>query len=200
MMNQPYEVEYCNLELRFERSQIRDFVKSLIHSGYSLYWSENEGQFIVSIQSGDRTVQLTFFRMGHRFKLVGECLLADERLVNLMEKMINLTRGHAVVKRFMQQEILIENIMFGEMVKQVSINGLEHRVLFEKTVNVTFEDMKKTFRSKRIEQRIPVLKMEIDYALACLHEAMHAEDKVSMYEHTEKLKELHHEMTVLEVW
>ena len=199
MMNQPYEVEYCNLELRFDRAQIRDFVKSLIHSGYSLYWSENEGQFIVSIQSGERMVQMTFLRMGQRFKMVGECLLADDRLVTLMEKMIDMTRGHAVVKRFMQQEILIENIMFGELVKKVSISGVEHRILFEKAMSISTDDIKKALRSKRIEQRIPVLKLEIDYELACLYEAMTKNDDVKVYEHKERLKELHHEMFVLEV-
>jgi hypothetical protein len=199
MMNQPYEVEYCNLELRFDRAQIREFVKSLIHSGYSLYWSENEGQFIVSIQSGERMVKMTFLRMGQRFKMVGECLLADDNLVTLMEKMIDVTRGHAVVKRFMQQEILIENIMFGELVKKVSVNGVEHRILFEKALTVSSDDIKKALRSKRIEQRIPVLKMEIDYELACLYDAMKNKDEIKIFEHKEKLHELTHEMFVLEV-
>jgi hypothetical protein len=199
MMNQPYEVEYCNLELRFDRAQIRDFVKSLIHSGYSLYWSESEGQFIVSIQSGERLVRLTFLRVGQRFKLVGDCLLQDEKLVDLMEKMIDVTRGHAVVKRFMQQEILIENILFGELVRKVSISGMEHRILYEKQLSVSVEDMKKALRSKRIEQRIPVLKMEVDYELACLFEAMQADNELKIFEHTERLKELRHEMFILEV-
>lgn len=199
MMNQPYEVEYCNLELRFERAQIRDFVKSLIHSGYSLYWSESEGQFIVSIQSYDRLVQLKFLRIGQRFKLVGECLLSDEKLVTLMEKMIDLTRGHAIVKRFMQQEILIENIMFGELVKKVSISGMEHRILFEKAVTISIEDMKKALRSKRIEQRIPELMKEIDNELVYLHQAMQASDQTKVFEHKARLKELHLEMLILEV-
>jgi hypothetical protein len=199
MMNHPYEVEYCNLELRFDRTQIRDFVKSLIHAGYSLYWSESEGQFIVSIQSAERLVQLTFLRTGQLFKLVGECLLNDDKLVSLMEKMIDLTRGHAVVKRFMEQEILIENIMFGELIKKVSVSGLEHRIIYEKQVSVSLEEMKNALRSKRIEQRIPVLKMEIDYELSCLFEAMQAKDEMKMYEHKEKLKELNHEMFILEL-
>lgn len=199
MMNQPYEVEYCNLELRFDRTQIRDFVKSLIHSGYSLYWSESEGQFIVSIQSAERLVQLTFLRVGQLFKLVGECVLHDDRLVSLMEKMIDLTRGHAVVKRFLEQEILIENIMFGELVKKVSVNGMEHRILYEKQVSVTVDDMKKALRSKRIEQRIPVLKREIDDELARLFEAMQQGDELKIFEHKEKLKELNHEMFILEL-
>jgi hypothetical protein len=164
-----------------------------------LYWSENEGQFIVSIQSGERMVKMTFLRMGQRFKMVGECLLADDNLVTLMEKMIDVTRGHAVVKRFMQQEILIENIMFGELVKKVSVNGVEHRILFEKALTVSSDDIKKALRSKRIEQRIPVLKMEIDYELACLYDAMKNKDEIKIFEHKEKLHELTHEMFVLEV-
>ena len=40
-MNKSHEVEYCNLELRFDRRQIQNLIRDLIQEGYSLYWSEN---------------------------------------------------------------------------------------------------------------------------------------------------------------
>ena len=42
-LNKSYEVEYCNLELRFDRRQIQNLIRDLIQEGYSLYWSETEG-------------------------------------------------------------------------------------------------------------------------------------------------------------
>lgn len=47
-MNKSYEVEYCNLELRFDRRHIQQLIRDLIQDGYSLYWSENETLFIIS--------------------------------------------------------------------------------------------------------------------------------------------------------
>lgn len=48
------------------------------------------------------------------------------------------------------------------------------------------------------EKRIPVLKMEIDYELATLHDAMIARDKDEMVKCKGKLEELRQEMIRLE--
>ena len=87
-MNKSYEVEYCNLELRFDRRQIQRFIKDLIHEGYSLYWSENDTYFMISIRSGRKLIKLKFQRMADRFKMVGTYSFRDEKLMELMEKMI----------------------------------------------------------------------------------------------------------------
>ncbi|MDQ0339135.1 hypothetical protein J2S00_001921 [Caldalkalibacillus uzonensis] len=50
------------------------------------------------------------------------------------------------------------------------------------------------------ERRIPVLRMEIDYELLNLHEAMLAEDLERMDECKRKLSELRKEMMLLEAF
>jgi hypothetical protein len=198
-VSKSYEVEYCNLELRFDRRQIRNFIKALIQEGYSLYWNESDQQFIISIRSGRKLIKLKFQRLGERYKMVGSYCFKDERLAELMEKMIGDTRGHAIVKRFKDRQILIENIMFGEIIRMVEISGVEHKILFEKDHPVTAEEMIRAFRSKRAEERIPVLRLELDYELAVLHEAIEGNNAEAIERSKLRLSELRQEMLLLEV-
>ncbi|GLI10653.1 hypothetical protein YDYSG_66880 [Paenibacillus tyrfis] len=198
-MSKSHEVEYCNLELRFDRLLIRNFIKTLIQEGYSLYWNESDQQFIVSIRTGRKLVKLRFQRIGERYKIVGNYSFKDEKLAELMEKMIGDTRGHAVVKRFKDRQILIENIMFGEIIRMVEISGVEHKVLFQKEPVVTVEEMMQAFRSRRPDERIPVLRLELDYELATLHDALEEGDREAVERCKERLMELRHEMLLLEM-
>jgi len=198
-MSKSHEVEYCNLELRFDRRLIRNFIKSLIQEGYSLYWNESENQFTVSIRTGRKLVKLIFQRIGDRFKIVGDYSFRDDKLAELMEKMIGDTRGHAVVKRFRDRQILIESIMFGEIIRMVEINGMEHKILYQRDPVITVLEMKQAIMSTRVEQRIPVLRLELDYALAELFEAMQVNDDQEAARIKLKLQELQQEMLKLEV-
>lgn len=131
-MNKSYEVEYCNLELRFNRRHIQDLIKELIQEGYSLYWSENESLFIVSVRTGRKLVKLRFNRTKNGYKMVGDYVIRDAKLAEWMEKLIEDTRGHAVVKRFKDRQILVESILFGEVIRLVEISGYQQRVLYQK--------------------------------------------------------------------
>ncbi|MCE5167887.1 hypothetical protein LQV63_00970 [Paenibacillus profundus] len=197
-MNRSDEVEYCNLELRFDRRQIQNLIRDLIQEGYSLYWSENESLFIVSIRTGRKLVKLRFQRIHHRYKIVGDYTIRDEKLSEFMEKMIGDSRGHAVVKRFKDRHIFVENIMFGERIRLVEICGPEQRVLYQKRPAVTTEQMMETFMSMRAEERMEVLRMEVDYTLAELHEAIVGEDSVKTKCCKERLNVMRTEMLQLE--
>lgn len=198
-MNNSHEVEYCNLELRFDRRQIRDFIKALIQEGFSLYWNENEAQFIISIRTGRKLVKLKFQRIGERFKMIGSYSIKDSKLAELLEKMIGDTRGHAVVKRFKEQQILIESIMFGEIIRMVEISGVDHKIIYQRDPMITFEEMTEALKSTRIEERIPVLRLELDYELASLHEAIEDGDFERIAKAKAKLEVLRKEMLAIEM-
>jgi len=194
-----YEVEYCNLELRFERRIIHDFMRHLANEGFSLFWSEDEHQIELKIRSELGFIALHFTRIGDRFKIVGDYLFSDDRLSRLMEKLIEDSRGHAVVKRFTDHQIVIENILFGEVIRLVEIRGVEHKVIFQKKPLVTREEMVEAFKNKRASERIPVLKLEMDYELMVLNDAVQAHDKKKMKESKQKLRALRQEMLWLEL-
>jgi hypothetical protein len=197
-VNRSYEVEYCNLELRFDRRLIQQLITSLIEEGYSLYWNESETHFIVAIRSGRRLVKLRFERIDNRYKLVGTYTLRDPKLSELLEKMINDTRGHAVVKRFKERQIVIENIMYGEIIKTVEISGVEQKVIYEKGPSVTFDMVMRALRNNRIEQRLPVLRLEMDYELATLHELLTSGRLEEAEQCKRRLRELQKEWMGLE--
>ncbi|MUT66124.1 hypothetical protein [Paenibacillus sp. NEAU-GSW1] len=198
-MNKSYEVEYCNLELRFDRRQIQNLIRDLIQEGYSLYWSETEGQFLISIRTGRKLVKLRFQRMKSRYKIVGDYIIKDEKLSELLEKLINDSRGHAVVKRIKDRQIVIENIMFGEIIRLVEVSGMEHRIVYQKKPFVTIEEMIKAFQSKRAEERAAVLRFELDYELTVLFDALQEGNEQVIAESKEKLALLRSEMLQLEL-
>jgi hypothetical protein len=198
-VNRSHEVEYCNLELRFDRRQIRYFVKALIQEGYSLYWNETEQQFVVSVRTGRKLVKLRFLKMGEQYKIVGDYSFKDEKLAEIMEKMINDTRGHAIVKRFMDRQILIENIMFGEIIRKVEISGVEHKVVFQKEPLITLEEIIAAFNSGHAEERIEKLQKELDTELDALHRAMISGDGSAIEACKDHLQKLRLEMLRLEL-
>ncbi|MBB5172228.1 hypothetical protein [Texcoconibacillus texcoconensis] len=61
------------------------------------------------------------------------------------------------------------------------------------------EQVIQTFQRKDGERRIPVLKMEIDYELLTLHEALQSNDETQVAESKEKLDSLRIELLKLEV-
>lgn len=55
-----------------------------------------------------------------------------------------------------------------------------------------------TLRRKEAKEKVPVIKMEIDYQLVTLHDAIKANDKVEMIKAKEKLEQLRAELLKIE--
>ncbi len=53
-------------------------------------------------------------------------------------------------------------------------------------------------RRKEAEERLPVIRMEIDYELVTLYDAMQANDKVSIIKAKERLEDLRKQMLQIE--
>jgi len=194
-----YEVEYCNLEVRFDRRQVHNLIRELIGQGYSLYWNETDMHFIVSVRTGRKLLKLRFQRSHGKYKMVGDYLVRDERLSQWMEKLIGDSRGHAIVKRFRDRQIFIENIMFGEIIRMVEVSGMEHRIIYQKKPQITVEDIMKAFKSNRAEQRASVLRLEIDYELAVLQEALQSGNPAGAEDSKQRLEGMRLEMLQLEM-
>ncbi|WP_017814651.1 MULTISPECIES: hypothetical protein [Paenibacillus] len=197
-MNKSYEVEYCNLELRFERRDIQNLIRDLIKEGYSLYWRETEDSFIVSIRTDDHMTKLRFQQTQEGYKLIGDYRIHDARLAEWMEKLIGDTKGHAIVKRFRDQQILVENILFGEVIRMVEISGFEQRILYQKESTPTRESLNALYMSTEGEQRIESTERKIDESLDLLNEAIKAGDTKRVEECKKVLENLRFELVRLE--
>ncbi len=197
-MNKNDEVEYCNLELRFDRQHIQELIKDLIKEGYSLYWSENESVFLISVRTGRKLVKLRFQQIKDGYKLVGDYMIRDARLSEWMEKLIGDMRGHAVVKRFRDRQIIIENILFGEVIRLVEISGYQQRVLYQKGPLLSDQELTKLFYSGEGEERIQQRRVEVDEELDRLGEALRNEDPALAEASRVKLAKLARELNMLE--
>ena len=197
-MNKSYEVEYCNLELRFDRRHIQQLIRDLIQDGYSLYWSENESLFIISVRTGRKLTKLRFQRLAKGYKLVGDYVIRDAKLAEWLEKLIGDLRGHAVVKRIRDRQILVENILFGEVIRLVEISGMEHRVIFQKGPIVDMAQMAEMFASEAAEDRLAQLQKELDAELERLFEAIQQGDAEASEACKERLRKLRMELMQLE--
>ncbi|MNE56012.1 hypothetical protein D3C80_1508870 [compost metagenome] len=147
-------------------------IRDLIQDGYSLYWSENESIFIISVRTGRKLTKLRFQRLAKGYKLVGDYVIKDAKLAEWLEKLIGDLRGHAVVKRFKDRQILIENILFGEVIRLVEITGMEHRVIYQKGPIIDVEKMSEMYASDSAEERLELLQRELDDELEKLYDAM----------------------------
>lgn len=49
---------------------------------------------------------------------------------------------------------------------------MEHRVIYPRRPKITTEEMIRAFQNRRAEERACVLRLELDYELAVLHEAL----------------------------
>jgi hypothetical protein len=197
-VNKSYEVEYCNLELRFDRRHIQQLIRDLIQDGYSLYWSENESLFIISVRTGRKLTKLRFQRLAKGYKLVGDYVIRDAKLAEWLEKLIGDLRGHAVVKRIRDRQILVENILFGEVIRLVEISGMEHRVIFQKGPIVDMAQMAEMFASEAAEERLAQLQKELDAELERLFEAIQQGDAEASEACKERLRKLRMELMQLE--
>lgn len=194
------EVEIRNLDLRLDRHRIQTLIRDIYQEGHSLYWSESEHQIMLSVRNGRELLKLVFLRLPGRYRLSGDYVIRSEKLAGLMERLISDTKGHAVVKRLSDRQVLkIENIVYGELIRLVEVYGMEHRITFQKRPQVTIEDMVQAFKSTRAEQRAGVLRLEIDYELAVLFEAIAAghADTIELCKH--RLQGMRTEMLMLEI-
>ncbi|NWL89515.1 hypothetical protein DMN77_18335 [Paenibacillus sp. 79R4] len=197
-MNKSYEVEYCNLELRFDRRHIQQLIRDLIQDGYSLYWSENETTFIISVRTGRKLTKLRFQRIANGYKLVGDYVIKDAKLAEWLEKLIGDLRGHAVVKRFKDRQIVVENILFGELIRQVEINGVEHKVIYQKGPVVDVKKMAELYMAQLAEKQLESLQKELDAELEKLYDALQKGDQESAEACKEKLRNIRLELIRLE--
>lgn len=198
-MNKSCEVEYCNLELRFSRRHIHNLIKDLIQEGYSLYWNEDEECLVLSVRTGRKLVKLRFqlLRTGH-YKLAGDYLIKDAKLAEWLEHLIGVTRGHAIVKHIKDQHILVKNILFGEVIRLVEVNGFRQRVLFQKGSQLSNEELEEMLASEEGEMRLQLVKMEIDDELEQLWSALQAGNKEKIDCCHIRLKELSKQLFMLE--
>ncbi|MBO8171177.1 MAG: hypothetical protein H0Z33_04700 [Bacillaceae bacterium] len=193
------EMEYCNVALWFKRDQIQKLMELLVESGMNVAWKDSAYAFTLSVKTSWTTQRLTFQQVSDMYHLKDHHYqIKDVRFAHILQHFIEQARGHAVIKIVRNGQIVVQNIRYGEAVRIVEIKGSEKRILFEKECSVSMEQVMEAFKRTDAERRIPVVRMEIDYELATLHEAILQGNDQKIKECKENLDVLRKEMLLLE--
>ncbi|MEW9667482.1 hypothetical protein [Ammoniphilus sp. 3BR4] len=196
-----YEVmEYSNITLHFEKSHIECLIDAVVEAGLPIAWKETKRYFTLSIKTVETTTRLTFEKHGKTYKLRNKSYhFRDIRFATIFQRFIQDVKGHAVVKLLSNDQLLVQNIRYGESVRIVEIKGPNKKILFEKECIVTMEQVQEAIQRKDAEERIPVLRLELDYELAQLFEAMQQGETHRADECKKRLEGLRLEMLMLEI-
>lgn len=194
------EMEYSNVCMQLEHFHLHGLIEQVVEAGLSVAWKENSRFFTLSIQTGWTTQRLTFDKHGKWYKLRNQNYqVKDRKLAEILQKFIHDVKGHAVLKYFMNDQLVVQNIRYGEPIRIIEIKGPLKKVVFEKECMVTTEQVLEAFKRNDAEERIPVLKLEVDYTLASLFEAMELKDRDRILQCKEELEKLRMEMLLLEI-
>lgn len=71
-------------------------------------------------------------------------------------------------------------------------------MIYEKACSVTMDQVIAALKRKDAEERIPVLRLELDYELATLYDALQSHDRMQIRKSKERLRHLRREMLLLE--
>jgi hypothetical protein len=193
------ELEYCNVTVWFDRPTLHALLQTLVEAGLIVTWKESLKQFQVKVYTSEGASELNLHRLNGAYKLhESDYSVHDIRLALVLYHFIEQEKGHAVVKIVNEGKIVVKNIRYGEAVRIVEIKGAERKVIYEKACNVTMDQVIAALKRRDAEERIPVMRLELDYELATLYDAMQTQDKVQIRKSKERLKQLRREMLLLE--
>lgn len=194
------EAEYCDLEVRLSRSDLEMFIRYLASEGVSMVWRDRNRKAVLVAIAGSEKLEFCFEQKEGLFILTGSVLLHDERLMKAMQQMLVLCKGRAIVKQFTGGPILISKYRNGEALMIMELHGPRKKVVYEKPIKITSEDIMRAMKNKELEQRIPVLKLELDYELVSLSDAIQAGQQEEVLRVKAKLEELRRELMMLEAF
>ncbi len=193
------ELEYCNVAVWFDRPTLHKMMQAFVKAGFNVAWKESKAFLHLQVQTAEKSYTLVLKRVKDAFKLdESDYSLRDIRLAMILYKFIEQAKGHAIVKLINEKQIVVKNIRYGEAVKIVEIKGAERKVIFEKACSVTMDQVIAALKRRDAEERIPVLRLELDYELSTLYDAIKENDKEQIKQSLELLTQLRQEMLLLE--
>lgn len=193
------ELEYCNLAVWFDRQTLHAMLHALVGTGATVSWKETQHQFHFLVCTQESTSEWRLDRVNGFYKWQQpDCSIRDTRVALVLYRYIQKAKGHVIVKMIHDSGVLVKHIRYGEAVRIVEIKGAEKKVIYEKACSVTMDQVIAALKRRDAEERIPVLRLELDYELATLFDAMQAKDTAQIHRSTERLKQLRKEMLLLE--
>lgn len=194
------EVEYSNVALQLDQSNVHRLIECFVEVGLPVAWKETQRYFSLSIQTTWTTQRLTFDKKGKWYRLRNQNYNSkDQRFSDVLQKFIYELKGHAVMKMLHKGQLVVQNIRYGEAIRIIQIKGPDKKVLFEKECSISLDDVKKAFQRTDAEERIPLLKQEIDQQLELLSKALANREYDEIIQIKDQLEKRRIETLMLEI-
>lgn len=194
-----YVLEASGVELQFLKEKWSEVLQSLKSRNVSFSVEEVGSGITLSI-AGLVEGALHFRAIGNRYRLMNKLIqFADPVVADLFQELIMQWKGHATMKVIRSDVLYIHTIQYGEIVRITEVNGPTRKVLMSKETAITMEQVMESFKRTDIEERIPLLREEIDSTLDRLGDAVKQGDKGEIERQKERLMTLRREMLLTEM-
>ncbi len=200
-MEHLYEMEYCEIDLRFSKKDLEHLTHLLFKYDLNPEWDYSDRHIKLVVKSPTHEYLLSFRPIGDYYKLNNQhYVIRDVKFAKVLQYFIEQHKGHAIIKSFHNGHVVIQNIQFGMPSRVIEINGYRKKVIYESETGrmVTMEKIIEAFKRNDAERRIPALRNEIDELLILLNLAIEKNNEETVKLCKEKLGSLRHEMLMLE--
>ncbi|CCQ92412.1 putative uncharacterized domain protein [[Clostridium] ultunense Esp] len=194
-----YVLEASGVELQFSREHWLEMLQTLESHAISFSVEEVDSEVTLTI-AGLVEGALHFRYKAGRYKLMDKVIqFADPVVADLFQELIMRCKGHATIKIIRSDVLYIHQIQYGEVVRITEVNGPNKKVLMNKETTITMEQVMESFKRRDIEEKIPLLREEIDSSLDRLAKALADGNLREIEKEKEKLTLLRREMLLTEM-
>lgn len=195
-----YVLEFSEVDLHISNEEITHFLLELETRSVAFDYKDEDSKLQLSVYQDEQQINLVFKQIGDSYKLRCKNIrFADQSFAELFQDLVARLRGHAVMKLVGPDSTVVHQIEFGEAVRITQVNGNRRKVLLDRAESVTIERVMEALKLHDVEERIPILRLEIDDELSHLAEMLAANDQIQIDASKKRLKELRREMLLLEI-
>jgi len=192
-------LEASDVELWVTEAEVNGFLEDLRNRGVRVQDIERGNDRVLRIE-GEHEVELVFRRRDESLRLVTRRVqFSQKSAAEAFRDFVVRHRGHATIKFYSKDVLVIQHVQYGEIVRITEISGNQRKVLLDKKDWVTTEKIMEALTRMDIEERIPVLREEVDASLDALRDALRREDQVAVKLARKRLDELRKEMLLYEL-
>lgn len=195
-----YVLEFSDVDLPISNEQIVQFVKELEMRSIRFDFEDGEDMLHLFVHQDTHKLKLPFKPIGDTYKLRCKQLRFEDPVVaELFQDVLTRLRGHAVMKLVGPDSTVVHHIQFGEAIRITQVNGNKRKVLLDRAESVTIEHVVEAFQRYDVEERIPILRVEIDEELSHLAKMLAEGNEEEIAQSKIRLKAFHRELLLLEV-
>lgn len=185
-----YEAEFSNLHVELSKHALHQFIKKMMNENFSLFWRYEDDTILLIIDNHETLYEIPFIRNNDFLTLdVDYLTVNDEIIVEALEVIISRFNGNGIVKKFTGTggPHYITSYKTGSIQSIIEIDGSEKIIMNRNGSIVEYREYGHNLEPQTVYN---ITKMEIDYELMELHEAIQENDEQKIKTHKKRLRKL----------